>query len=110
MPARADSCGNAGASGAIGDGAGRTGCAMAGDGDTACGCGAGRIVVRGGSHGGIGEEQAARPNPIAIASASAGPLAATRPPCPAAPAEQTARFMHVLPKRCLWWKARNRRA
>nr|CCA86793.1 conserved hypothethical protein [Ralstonia syzygii R24] len=85
----------------MGGGTGRTGCTKAGDGDTACGCGAGWIVVRGSSHGGIGEEQAARPIAIAMASARTGPLAAPRRPCAAAPTKQTARFMHALPKRSL---------
>nr|CBJ54103.1 conserved protein of unknown function [Ralstonia solanacearum CFBP2957] len=90
---------------------GRIGGATEDDGDTTRGCGAGWIVVRGGSQGGIGDEQATRPIDIATASASTGPLATTpRRPCPATPTKQTARLMHRLPKRSLRSEARNRRA
>jgi len=96
IPARGGSASMAGggALGAIAGGA-CTGRTDGGGGSVVTGAdgeGAGWMVVRGGCHGGIGDEQAA--NPIASTQITA---AAARRPWPASLARQTARFMRFLP-------------
>jgi len=99
MPTRGGSASSAGGGvfGAIAGGGAGTGRATGAGGNVVTGAdgkgaGAGWMVVRGGCHGGIGDEQAANP----IASTQTTAAAAWRP-WPASLARQTARFMRFLP-------------
>ncbi|OCS49871.1 hypothetical protein BEK67_18765 [Ralstonia pickettii] len=73
--------------------AGDGGSGVAGAGAGLGGGGAGWMIVRGGSHGGIGDEQDARP----IANKHAATAVVMRA-WPASLTRQTARFMRFLPE------------